>query len=122
MQAIWLIGATLLFGKREYTDRLRFLDLPSLKYRRKRGDLIQVYNILNSDTDNALLQFSECKRTRGNEKKLFKKGCSTNIRKFSFSQRIIQPWNNLPHHIVSVTDTNKFIKLLDGFPFSEMYI
>ena len=30
-----------------YTDRLKRLNLPTLKYRRKRGDLIQVFKILN---------------------------------------------------------------------------
>ena len=30
-----------------YSERMRFLRLPSLKFRRIRGDLIQVYKIMN---------------------------------------------------------------------------
>ena len=34
-----------------HTDRLKMLNLPTLKYRRKRGDLIQVFKILNGHYD-----------------------------------------------------------------------
>ena len=32
---------------KSYTDRLKFLNLPTLKYRRCRGDMIEVYKIIN---------------------------------------------------------------------------
>ena len=35
------------FKKLSYEDRLRRLNLPTLKYRRLRGDMIQVYNIVS---------------------------------------------------------------------------
>ena len=43
----------LLYEIREwsYERRLKFLNLPSLKYRRCRGDLIQTYKILHSIDD-----------------------------------------------------------------------
>ena len=34
-----------------YTDILKMLNLPTLKYRRKRGDPIQVFKILNGHYD-----------------------------------------------------------------------
>ena len=34
-----------------YTDRLKMLNLPTLKYRRKRGDQIQLFKILNGHYD-----------------------------------------------------------------------
>ena len=34
-----------------YTERLKKLDLPTVKYRRFRGDLIQVYKIINQIDD-----------------------------------------------------------------------
>ena len=59
-----------------YTNRFRHLRLPTLEYRRKRADMIQVYKILHgfdSTSDIDLLQLSSTKTTRGNQLKLKKK-------------------------------------------------
>jgi len=37
-----------------YTDRLKYLKLPTLKYRRHRGDMIETYKILHGLYDTAL--------------------------------------------------------------------
>ena len=37
--------------KKSYSERLKHLKLPTLAYRRLRGDLIQVYNIMNGVND-----------------------------------------------------------------------
>ena len=50
---------------------------------------------------------------RGHEFKLYKRGSSTNIGKFSFSNRIVDDWNNLPQHVVSSNTVNTFKKRLD---------
>jgi hypothetical protein len=47
--------ATKLISKlksRQYSDRLRYLKLPTLKYRRLRGDMIETYKILHGLYDN----------------------------------------------------------------------
>ena len=36
---------------KSYEDRLRILDLPTLKYRRLRGDMIETYKILSGKYD-----------------------------------------------------------------------
>ena len=41
------LRSTLKLKDFNYTERLKKLDLPNLKYRRFRGDLIQVYKIIN---------------------------------------------------------------------------
>ena len=70
----------------EYGDRLRKLKLPSLKYRRIRGDMIQVYKYMNEKYHNkALFEISSEERTRGHRLKLFKPRCRTNIQQI-FSQ------------------------------------
>ena len=57
-----------------YTDRLKKLNLPTLKYRRNRGDLIQVFKILNgyyniSWEDFFTLDTDRTHDTRGHSKK-----------------------------------------------------
>jgi len=39
--------------------------------------------------------------TRSNGLKLFKNRLNTNVRKFCFSQRVINDWNSLPHDVVT---------------------
>ena len=57
-----------------YHDRLKCLNLPSLQYRRRRGDLIYLYQILNGvyDVDFKLFSPSTSTTTRGHTMKLVK--------------------------------------------------
>ena len=59
-----------------YTDRLRILNLPSLEYRRLRGDLIEAYKITNNIYDpfttHNLFCFVTDKRTRSHPFKMHK--------------------------------------------------
>ena len=67
-----------------YTDRLKMLNLPTLKYRRKRGDLIQVFKILNGHYDINwqvffTLDTNRTHNTRGHSKKLVKRRTLTSL-------------------------------------------
>ena len=56
-----------------YIDRLRYLKLPTLAYRRVRGDMIEVYKLLTLGYDENIkpnLGMSRNTRTRGNVLKL----------------------------------------------------
>ena len=55
-----------------YSDRLKSLNLPTLKYRRLRGDMIEVYKILSGkyDSDVAPVLITNDSVTRGNKYKL----------------------------------------------------
>jgi hypothetical protein len=44
-------------SKMEYADRLRHLNLPTLKFRRVRGDIIEVYKIINGLYDKNCVPF-----------------------------------------------------------------
>ena len=98
-----------------YQERLQILQLPSLKYRRIRGDLIQLYNMVHSDTYcfNDFFTFAIKQGTRGHNFKLYKKTCNKNLRKCSFSFRCIDIWNNLSNQTVNACNINLFKKLLD---------
>ena len=98
-----------------YEKRLESLDLPSLQFRRLRGDMIEVHKILNyyvADPSLVLCRSSQS-LTRGHQFKLTKAHCRLNIRQHSFSQRVINTWNNLPEEIVTAKTTNSFKNRLD---------
>ena len=68
-----------------YKDRLTALKLPTLEYRRKRGDMILTYKILKDHVDtNPSLFFkrNNSSRTRGHELKLVKSRSYLYVRKY----------------------------------------
>ena len=91
-------------SKLPYSERLRQLDLPTLRYRHIRGDMIEVFKILKYyDSDpNQILQRHTSSATRGHSLKLAKKQSNSNLRLYSFSIRVINNWNNLSNHVVSI--------------------
>ena len=111
-----------------HVERLSYLKLPTLKYRRLRGDLILTFNIfLNGDQEviDKLLNPKTCThsvQTRGHNKKLNKEYSRLDIRKHSFTQRIVNTWNNLPSNIVNAPDTHTFKRLLDDFMSCHMLL
>jgi hypothetical protein len=101
--------------ERTYEERMRALNLPSLKYRRYRGDLIQTFKILNKVDD---LKFDEFytfndRCTRNADVKLHINRCSTNIKKYSFSFRSAKKWNRLSPWTRRAEDLNQFKNMLD---------
>ena len=100
-----------------YEERLIKLRLPTLSYRRLRGDMIEMYKICTgiSDVDvtRGLLDFNHDDRTRGHPFKLQKKRCNLNIRKFSFFNRVVNPWNSLPVRVIEAPTLISFEGRLD---------
>ena len=106
------------FSELSYPDRLKKLKLPTLAYRRVRGDMIQVYKML-CDTggfDKTLpsILTDEPNRTlRGHNKKLFTERFHKDIGKYAFKHRIVSLWNSLPDAAVNAQDIETFEKELD---------
>ena len=106
-----------------YEDRLKFLKLPTLAYRRARGDMIETYKILNSKYDEKVSHFlplhreavAHPERVRGHSKKLYKGEWDKHVRKHSFSIRIADKWNSLPETVVSAPSIESFERRLDKF-------
>ena len=99
-----------------YEERLQKLQLPSLKFRRLRGDLIQLYNMVHDEDSfnfNKFFTFAKNQGTRGHNFKLYIHPCNKNVRKYSFSFRCTNIWNNLSNPTVNAFNVDHFKKLLD---------
>ncbi len=73
--------------------------------------MVEVFNILNgidkADKDQ-IFQMNTDMRTRGHQMKLHKKQFRLDIRKHTFSQRVINTWNSLPANVVTAESVNQF--------------
>jgi hypothetical protein len=101
-----------------YEQRLVKLNLPTLSYRRVRGDMIETYKILKGYYDNEAcpaLKPAIYSNTRGHKLKLYKLSSNTNLRKSFFTVRIVNIWNSLPAHVVESTNINTFKSNLDKY-------
>ena len=109
-----------------YEERLKKLKLPTLSYRRLRGDLIETYKILKGIYDPDTVQFLKLwqdsvpnmQSTRSgvrNESKLYPISTNLDVRKFSFSVRVTSEWNNLGKEITDAPSVNCFKNRLDKY-------
>ena len=98
-----------------YSERLEGLNLPTLHYRRKRYDLIQLYKIVHGFEDiepGKFVEFNDnC--TRGHLFKIQKPSCRKKLRINAFPVRCINMWNSLPEEIVTSDTVLKFKTRLD---------
>ena len=99
--------------KLPYKERLLKLKLPTLKYRRMRGDMIEVFKILhnyyNSDVA-PKLTLNNASVTRGNSLKLLNRSFHCDLRKYSFPARVVNTWNSLPNVVVLASSLDTFKK------------
>ena len=99
-----------------YRRRMEYLNLPSLKYRRDRGDMIETFKILRGFYErncSPALRLMETRRTRGNSFKLVVLQAHKDIRKFSFSLRVTGLWNSLSDGVVCSETMDEFKRRLD---------
>ena len=103
-----------------YTERLKILKLPTLAYRRARIDMIETFKIAKGIYDSDIVpclpfvaNTNDSIVTRGHQYKLFKNRFYKDIGKFSFTNRIITNWNNLPEKVVMAKTINSFKNRLD---------
>ena len=107
-----------------YPERLKLLGLPTLAYRRTRGDMIEVYKILTGIYDREACHClklwkdsTQRSSVRGHSMKLYPQSLdqrvNTQIRKNSFAIRVVNTWNSLPDSVVSAPSINTFKNRLD---------
>ena len=102
----------------EYEERLRKLKLPTLKYRRKRGDMIEIFKHFKT-YDKQVLSLSFQPRTRITRRhklqlleRVPKDGCM-GLQSNSFYFRTAKIWNELPQDVINAETTNCFKNRLD---------
>ena len=101
-----------------YESRLLQCGLTTLETRRLRGDQIEVFKIVNGYEDvdrNMFFKLKEGSRTRGHKAALVKEQCRLDMRKYSFSQRVINEWNKLPNDCVNASSVNMFKNRIDRY-------
>jgi hypothetical protein len=120
-----------------YEEKLSQCGLTLLKDRRLRGDLIQTYKILNQVDDIPVNTFFKIagenhghatrhtvtvipgeqseESLNVSNMNLVKPQAKHDFRKYSFSHRVVDPWNNLPSTVKSATNVNNFKNLYDTF-------
>ena len=91
-----------------YNIRLTTLGLPTLQFRRERADMLQVFKILNGYEDIDSSRFFTLSSTglSGHSLKLFKERSRLVLRKQTFTQRVVDSWNNLPENVVNAPSIN----------------
>ena len=98
-----------------YTERLVRLGFHSLERRRTVSDLVLCYKIVSGCLDTSLSSFLTLKtnlRTRGHDKRLNVLSFASDMAKFTFINRTIPLWNNLPSHIVNAPSIAAFKRSL----------
>ena len=99
-----------------YPDRLAALDLPSLYYRRRRGDMLKVFQLLHQGVDldhTDFVALNPNTRTRGHPQKLVKPTAQNRVRRCVFGVRVVSDWNSLPEPVISSRTLSEFKASLD---------
>ena len=97
-----------------YENHLLQCGLTTLETRRLRG----VFKIVNGYEDvdrNVFFKLKDGSRTRGHKAALVKEQCRLDMRKYSFSQRVINEWNKLPNDCVNTSSVNMFKNRIDRY-------
>ena len=109
------------FNNLNYEERLNKLKLPTLNYRRHRGDMIEIYKISSGKYDPEAADFIKWRKdhsvretSRGNTHKIFVQRPNFSSRKHCFTMRAAKIWNSLPDHVASAKTINTFKNRLDN--------
>ena len=98
-----------------YSQRLSQLDLFSLRHRRRRGDLISLFQLMkeNNPVVTKYLDRGGRYNTRGHNLKLKTERSRTSIRKNFFINRVRNDWNGLLQALVNAPNVDCFKRSLD---------
>lgn len=106
------------FSNIEYKERLRLLNIPTLKFRRHRGDMIEVWKHFNLyEPDILPASFKPLSRpSRQHGRQLYQHRPADGmfgVQRGSFYYRVVNVWNGLPCSVVEAESLNQFKNRLD---------
>ena len=106
------------FGKLEYHDRLKRLNLPTIVFRRKRGAMIELYKHFHTYDKNILAaSFQPSDRTSRKhayqQREPKPKDGARGVQSNAFYYRWARRWNDLPRIVVDAENLNMFKNRLD---------
>ena len=105
------------FSQLTYTERLKILNLPTLAYRRARGDMIEVNkHIYAYDKETMSGRFIPKRGNRQHNQQLIwykAKDGTRGVQSNSFYFRTVKIWNDLPNHVIESPTINAFKNRLD---------
>ena len=105
-----------------YEERLALLQIDSLKKRRVKTDMIELFKIINGYTclqPERFFTFNVQARTRGHNFKIYPNFSHLNVRKYFFTNRVVEMWNRLPINIVNASNVFNFKKMLSDYLTNE---
>jgi hypothetical protein len=111
-RATRLVGAV---SHLSYHERMRELKLPTLKHRRRRGDMLMMYRLMVGDSRalGELLFQRSATGLRGHPHKVFKPRAHTRVRANFFTCRVVKDWNDLPSSAACARNTDALKVALD---------
>ena len=93
--------------------------MPTLSYRRHRGDMIELFKMLNDKYDAescpTLTRNESITRSNTITMKLYKTRVRTKLRQHNFTNRITESWNSLPEEVITAKTVITFERRLDKF-------
>jgi hypothetical protein len=102
----------------EYSERLKILKLPTLSFRRFRGDMIEMYKHFQK-YDRTIISESFQPKDRPSRKHKFQlhvrkvNGGARGVHQNSFYHRAAREWNDLPSNVVDAPSVNAFKNRFD---------
>jgi hypothetical protein len=109
-----------------YSTRLKYLGLHSLKGRRLRGDLIETYKIFHGLVDvkaSSIFSLVEDSITRNADSKIFVEHTRKAKSRNTFRHRVAKQWNELPPSIKNAPTLNAFKNRLDSLEkFQSLFV
>ena len=96
-----------------YPERLKRLNLFSLKYRRLRGCLIYSHKLFLRNTYSRFFTLSHNTQLRGHSRKLFARRFTSRPRRHFFASTVVSSWNKLPEAAVTAPSTETFKNQID---------
>jgi len=96
-----------------YNNHLEELNLPSLNYRRCRGDMIMIYHLLHHNLNvepSDLFTLNSSFTTRGHNFKLYKPRTTSRVRSSFFTVGAINDWNSFSPTIVNAPTVNILLR------------